>query len=40
MAILDSPFSILDFVNARLASEIFLNNLQTKSKEYSKGENK
>src|SRR4030095_4521261 len=25
---------------ARLASEIFLNNLQTKSKEYSKGENK
>jgi ABC-type uncharacterized transport system ATPase subunit len=28
MAILDPPFSILDLVNARLASEIFLSSPQ------------
>ena len=32
MAILDPPFSILDLVNAaRLASEVFLSSLLTKS---------
>jgi len=40
MAIIDPPFSILDLADARASPLRSFEQLQTKSKEYSKGENK